>query len=53
LFYDAVSMSSVDNSITVGRWIAKDLEGSDRCLIEALPLDLLGEGEKNYEKYRL
>jgi hypothetical protein len=29
------------------------LEGSDRGLTEALPLDLLGEAEKNYEKYNL
>jgi len=32
LFYDAVSTSSVDNRITVGWWIGKDLEGSDRGL---------------------
>lgn len=26
------------------------MEGSDRGLIEVLPLDLLGEAEKNHEK---
>jgi len=51
LFYDAVSTTSVDNRITVGWRIGKDLEGSDCGLIEILPLDLLEE--KNHEKYRL
>jgi hypothetical protein len=45
LFYDAVSASREDSRITVG-WIGKDLEGSDRGLIEVTPLDLLGEAEK-------
>jgi len=51
LFYDAVSTSSVDNRITVGWWIGKDLEGSDGGLLEMLPLDL--PEEKYHEKYHL